>query len=81
LGEEGSEDEATTSSRKAMTTEELAGQLYEHYCTMVGGKNFQGDSLPSWEEFRSDESKLTQSSAWVMVAHKASKLLDRPLAE
>lgn len=51
--------------------EELAGRLYETYCEAVGGKAFNGDALPSWDEFRADESKKTQSDAWVLVAIEA----------
>jgi len=51
--------------------EELAGKLYEAYCQAVGGKAFNGDPLPEWEEFRADPSKTKQSNAWVIVAHEA----------
>lgn len=53
--------------------EELAGRLYEVYCTAVGGKAFNGDPLPSWEVFRDDTSKLKQSEAWIAVAEEAVK--------
>jgi len=52
-------------------TEAFAGRLYEKYCQSVGGTAFNGEPLPSWEEFRSDQSKLKQSDAWVNVASLA----------
>ncbi len=48
--------------------EEFAGLLYETYCQAVGGKAFNGDTLPRWEEFRADPTKQKQSDAWVEVA-------------
>lgn len=55
--------------------ETLAGQLYEAYCEAVGGKAFNGDPLPKWEQFRADPSKKKQSDAWVKVAETASEAL------
>jgi hypothetical protein len=54
--------------RDDATVEEVAGILYESYCAAVGGKAYNGDLLPSWVEFRADESKKLQSDAWVVVA-------------
>lgn len=54
-----------------LNLEELAGQLYDHYCQSVGGKAFNGDPLPSWEEFSSDPNKQKQVNAWIEVAKKA----------
>lgn len=51
--------------------EEFAGELYDEYCEKVGGVNFKGDPLPSWEEFRGDATKKKQSDAWVAVATHA----------
>ncbi len=56
-------------------TIELAGKLYETYCKSVGGKAWNGDRLPTWEEFYSDETKRLQSDGWVDVAMEAIKLL------
>jgi len=54
------------------TTEEiLAGRLYNAYCAAVGGKAFNGDDLPTWTEFRSAQSKVKQSDAWIVVAKEA----------
>jgi hypothetical protein len=44
---------------------EIAKRLYETYCAAVGGKAFNGDPLPGWEEFSADEKKKLQSDAWL----------------
>jgi hypothetical protein len=46
----------------------LARILYETYCAAVGGKAFNGDALPPWDEFAADEKKKLQSDAWLKVA-------------
>lgn len=51
-----------------MNKEEMAGLLYETYCQAVGGKAFNGDSLPAWKEFSGDASKSKQANAWRIVA-------------
>lgn len=48
--------------------EYVAGVLYSLYCAEVGGLAFNGDPLPSWEEFRADPGKRKQSDAWIAVA-------------
>lgn len=55
--------------------ETIAGRLYETYCAAVGGKAFNGDTLPTWEVFRADPTKQKQSEAWVAAAHAAVKLI------
>lgn len=55
--------------------EGIAAGLYERYCEEVGGKAFNGDPLPKWEEFRADPSKKKQSDAWVKVAVEALALI------
>ena len=55
--------------------EQVAGDLYTAYCKAVGGKAFNGDSLPDWGAFRDDPSKKTQSDAWVEVANRAIEML------
>jgi hypothetical protein len=52
---------------------ELAGQLYTTYCNAVGGKAFNGDDLPSWEDFSKDPAKKKQSDAWISTAIEALK--------
>ena len=54
----------------------FAGELYTTYCEAVGGKAFNGDPLPSWEQFQTDPTKEKQVKAWLAVAADAhSKLL------
>lgn len=57
--------------------EEIAGQLYESYCHLVGGKAFNGDLLPSWEEFSTDTSKELQANGWRGVASKAMEIFNQ----
>ena len=47
---------------------DMAGVMYSMYCKAVGGKAFNGDSLPNWETFSSDKTKETQSNAWILTA-------------
>lgn len=58
-------------------TERLAADLYETYCASVGGLAWNGDTLPSWEEFRADPKKQKQSDGWMAVAVRAIELLSR----
>lgn len=53
----------------------LAGILYDDYCEAVGGKAFNGDPLPCWEDFESDPNKSVQSNAWKKVAVTAINAL------
>lgn len=55
--------------------ETLAAELYTKYCEAVGGKNFQGDPLPSAEEFFADETKKKQADAWIEIAKRAMEIL------
>lgn len=57
-----------------MNNEQLAGHLYQTYCEAVGGKAFNGDPLPSWEEFSTDEKKQPQANGWRAVASAAAEL-------
>jgi len=59
-----------------MDVESVAAVLYENYCESVGGKAFNNDPLPSWEEFRADPEKKKQSDAWISVARKLYTLTD-----
>lgn len=47
----------------------VAERLYTVYCQAVGGKNFCGDNLPTWDEFINDPTKEKQSTAWLEAAH------------
>lgn len=55
-------------------TEDVAEQLYETYCAAVGGLAYNGDPLPTWEQFASDPSKAKQANGWRTVAEKASEI-------
>jgi len=47
-----------------MQVETNAGILYTLYCEEVGGKAYNGDPLPDWENFRKDPAKAVQANAW-----------------
>lgn len=51
--------------------ETLAKKMYDKYCESVGGKAFNGDNLPSSEEFFSDDTKQKQANAWRDAAQVA----------
>ena len=51
--------------------ETLARKMYDSYCEAVGGKAFNGDTLPNSEEFFSDTAKEKQSNAWRVAAKAA----------
>lgn len=48
--------------------EKIAHRMYTTYCKAVGGKAFNGDNLPTAEEFFSDSTKEKQANAWREVA-------------
>lgn len=49
--------------------------LYTTYCASVGGKAFNGDPLPTWEEFYGDSEKQIQVRAWLDVGQRAIDML------
>jgi hypothetical protein len=49
----------------------LAERLYAAYCKAVGGVAFNGDPLPTWEEFAADPKKRKQADAWRAAAEVA----------
>jgi hypothetical protein len=49
------------------TLEQHAKNVYELYCESVGGKAFNGDPLPTWEEFSNDPMKVVQQAAWLAI--------------
>lgn len=55
--------------------ETLACEMYTTYCKAVGGKAFNGDNLPSWQEFSNDPNKQLQAEAWRIAADRALELL------
>jgi hypothetical protein len=50
---------------------DAAGLLYEAYNSAVGGKTWNGDTLPDWQTFTQDQAKQKQVAAWVEVAKTA----------
>lgn len=50
--------------------DEMAGILYEEYCDTVGGVAYNGDKLPSWNEFKADPAKSKQVAGWIAVVKK-----------
>tara|TARA_R110002153_G_scaffold113986_2_gene256559 strand:+ start:726 stop:1118 length:393 start_codon:yes stop_codon:yes gene_type:complete len=52
-----------------------AERFYSTYCKEVGGVAFNGDPLPTWDEFSKDESKTKQSDAWKAVATDAIEMV------
>lgn len=52
--------------------EHIASVIYTLYCKEVGGVAFNGDKLPTWEEFSSDDNKTKQANAWRRVAEIVS---------
>lgn len=54
-----------------LTSEDIAELLYDTYCENVGGVAFNGDKLPTWDEFAADDSKKKQANAWRAVAKAA----------
>lgn len=50
---------------------EKAVELYEVYCSAVGGVNYAGQPLPSGADFFADEGKKKQAEAWYAVARAA----------
>lgn len=55
--------------------ETVAKELYETYCTAVGGVAHDGGKLPDWETFAADPAKAKQANAWLASADRAIELL------
>ncbi len=53
----------------------VAERLYTVYCESVGGKAYNGDPLPDWNDFHNDPSKDKQSKGWMDAADAAIDLL------
>jgi hypothetical protein len=47
--------------------EHFADMAYTVYCQAVGGYAFNGDKLPTWDEFKNDPTKQKQVAAWIAV--------------
>jgi hypothetical protein len=50
-----------------LSVECLAQKAYDKYSKGVGGKAFNGDPLPSWDDFAADPSKKKQVQGWLDV--------------
>ena len=59
-----------------LTSDEITELLYDVYCENVG-VNFNGDKLPSWDEFVSDPNKVKQANAWKAVGRAAKGIYER----
>lgn len=59
----------------------LAGEIYSEYCYSVGWRAFNGDPLPVWADFSTDENKTKQADGWRRAAmwavHRSGDLLLR----
>lgn len=53
------------------TVVELADVMYTAYSSGVGGVAYNGDPLPTWEEFNADPEKVMQRDAWIKAAAAA----------
>lgn len=51
--------------------EQVARAMYDRYCEAVGGKAFNGDPLPTSQEFFTDTTKEKQANAWRAAAQTA----------
>lgn len=70
-------DTASTNSPAKLAAISAAAVLYAEYCKSVGGKAFNGDPLPTWDEFFADEAKSKQVEAWIAVGAIAALTPDR----
>jgi hypothetical protein len=60
------------SALKSMTNlgDDALGKLaWDTYSKAVGGKAFNGDLLPTWEEMKKDEKKANLVAAWMKTAN------------
>ena len=51
-----------------LTVEDIADRMYTEYCKAVGGVAFNGDPLPTWDEFSADSLKVKQIQGWLAAA-------------
>lgn len=59
---------AAAGARIGMTPQVLAKELYTEYSKCVGGVAYNGDPLPSWDDFKADPNKQRQADAWISAA-------------
>lgn len=55
--------------------EKIARDMYDAYCSAVGGKAYNGQPLPQSDEFFADPHKQPQADAWRAAARVALKAL------
>jgi hypothetical protein len=55
---------------------DLAKTIYEAYCVGVGGVAYNGDKLPSAEDFFADKGKEKQVNGWRVAANAAYAFLN-----
>ena len=53
----------------------IAEAIYTAYCESVGGTAWNGEPLPTWNQFHNDESKERQVYGWLAAAQSAINLL------
>lgn len=49
---------------ETLPQEQLARKTYDKYCRAVGGRAFNGDTLPTAEQFFTDPTEQKQADAW-----------------
>lgn len=59
--------------------EELSKVMYDEYCRAVGGKAFNGDKLPTADDFFVDDTKKKQADAWRAAAAEGIKFAQNNL--
>jgi hypothetical protein len=59
-----------------MDKDALAKRMYDAYCEAVGGVAYNGDKLPTSQEFFSDTTKEKQANAWRKSADVALNWLN-----
>lgn len=57
------------------TSWDLTAYLYQTYCEKVGGVAFNGDKLPTWEEFEADPAKQKSAAGWLGIGWAVYELL------
>lgn len=66
-----------------VTDDELGGLAYETYCKAVGGKSFNGDTLPTWDEMKkaaaTDSKKENIVIAWKRAGRAVATLVEKKL--
>ena len=56
---------------RGLPVDRVAAHFYAVYCDSVGGKAWNGDSLPDWAALNADPAKARIIEAWKAVARAA----------